>query len=159
MPPNLKNNGLFDVEIIQKFLPHRFPFLLVDRVLELEKGEAITAIKNVTYNEPFFQGHFPGRKIMPGVLQVEALAQAGGILIYYSIPEADGKYVLFSKIDKTKFRKIVVPGDQLRLEVRIIKIKGRFCVAKGTAYVGDDLVVETEIVATLVDPEELNAKK
>jgi 3-hydroxyacyl-[acyl-carrier-protein] dehydratase/UDP-3-O-[3-hydroxymyristoyl] N-acetylglucosamine deacetylase/3-hydroxyacyl-[acyl-carrier-protein] dehydratase len=159
MPPNLPNNGLFDIEIIQKFLPHRYPFLLVDRVLEMKEGESIVAIKNVTYNEPYFQGHFPGRKIMPGVLQVEALAQAGGILIYNSIPDPETKYMLFVKIDKTRFRKIVVPGDQLTLKVQMLKLKSRFCIAKGTAYVDGDLVLESEIVASLVDIEELNVKK
>ena len=159
MPPNLPNNGLFDIEIIQKFLPHRYPFLLVDRVLEMKEGESIVAIKNVTYNEPFFQGHFPGRKIMPGVLQIEALAQAGGILIYNSIPDPETKFVLLSKIDKTKFRKIVVPGDQLTLKVQLLRLKSRFCLAKGTAYVGDDLVLECEILASLMDIEELNVKR
>ncbi len=159
MPPNLPNNGLFDIEIIQKFLPHRYPFLLVDRVLEMKEGESIVAIKNVTYNEPFFQGHFPGRKIMPGVLQIEALAQAGGILIYNSIPDPETKFVLLSKIDKTKFRKIVVPGDQLTLKVQLLRLKSRFCLAKGNAYVEDDLVLECEILASLMDIEELNVKR
>ncbi|TET21864.1 MAG: 3-hydroxyacyl-ACP dehydratase FabZ, partial [Candidatus Aminicenantes bacterium] len=136
MPQKQQNkNGLLDIEKILRILPHRYPFLLVDRVLELEKGKSILAIKNVTYNESFFQGHFPALKIMPGVLIVEALAQAGGILLHYSIPDPQKKLVMLSKIDNAKFRKQVVPGDILKLDAEILRLKSRFCYLRGKAYV------------------------
>ena len=139
-------------------LPHRYPFLLIDRVLEYEEGKSLVAIKNVTYNEPFFQGHFPGLKVMPGVLLIEAVAQAGGILLYLSIPDPEKKLVFLSKIDKAKFRKPVIPGDQVRLEVEIIKMKTKFCHLKGRAFVDGDVVVEGEIMASLMDIEGLNVQ-
>ncbi len=137
-------------------LPHRYPFLLVDRVLELERGKSIVAIKNVTINEPFFQGHFPAIRVMPGVLVVEAMAQAGGVLLFNSIPDPEGKLVFLSKIDNLKFRKPVVPGDQIRLEAEIVKLKSRVCHIKAKAIVGQDVVTEGDIMASLVDPEGLN---
>ena len=154
-----KNKGLIAIEKILKILPHRYPFLLVDRVLKLDKGKSITAIKNVTYNEHFFQGHFPRLKVMPGVLVAEALAQAGGILLYHSIPDSQNKFVFLVKIDDMKFRKPVVPGDQLKLEVEIIRLKNKFCQARGKAYVEEDIVVEGEILASLTNLEELNEKE
>ena len=147
---------MFKIGDIQKFLPHRYPFLLVDRVLEMEKGKSIAALKNVSVNEAFFQGHFPGRKIMPGVLIVEAIAQAGGILLYHSIPEPEKKLVLLSKIDEAKFRRPVVPGDQLRLEAEILKLKSRVCQIKGRALVDGEVVVEGVIIATLLNIEDMN---
>jgi 3-hydroxyacyl-[acyl-carrier-protein] dehydratase/UDP-3-O-[3-hydroxymyristoyl] N-acetylglucosamine deacetylase/3-hydroxyacyl-[acyl-carrier-protein] dehydratase len=137
-------------------LPHRYPFLLVDKVLEMEKGKSIVAIKNVTINEPFFQGHFPIHRVMPGVLVVEALAQAGGILLYNSIPNPDDKLVLFSKIDNLKFRKPVIPGDQIRLEVEIVKLRTRVGHVKVRALVDKEVVTEGEIWASLADLEGLN---
>jgi 3-hydroxyacyl-[acyl-carrier-protein] dehydratase/UDP-3-O-[3-hydroxymyristoyl] N-acetylglucosamine deacetylase/3-hydroxyacyl-[acyl-carrier-protein] dehydratase len=137
-------------------LPHRYPFLLVDKVLELEKGKSIVAIKNVTINEPFFQGHFPILKVMPGVLVVEAMAQAGGILLYNSIPNPDEILVFLSKIDNLKFRKPVVPGDQLRLEVEIIKLKSRIGHVRGRALVNGEVVTEGDIWASLANLEALN---
>ena len=136
-------------------LPHRYPFLLVDRVLKLEKGKSIVAIKNVTINEPFFQGHFPVLKVMPGVLVVEALAQAGGILLYNSIPNPDEKLVFLSKIDNLKFRKPVVPGDQIRLEVELIKLKSRVGYVKARAIVDQEVVTEGDIMASLANREGL----
>ncbi|OGD12677.1 MAG: 3-hydroxyacyl-[acyl-carrier-protein] dehydratase FabZ [Candidatus Aminicenantes bacterium RBG_13_62_12] len=144
------------IEEILTYLPHRYPFLLVDRVLEMEKGRRILALKNVTYNEPFFQGHFPDLRIMPGVLIVEALAQAAGILIYNSIEDPRNKLVFLSKIDRTKFRKPVIPGDQLRLDVDLIKLKTRFFHVAGKAYVGEALVAETEAMGSLVSLEEMH---
>jgi len=137
-------------------LPHRYPFLLVDRVLELEKGKSIVAIKNVTINEPFFQGHFPVLRVMPGVLVVEAMAQAGGILLYNSIPNPDEKLVFLSKIDNLKFRKPVVPGDQMRLEVEIIKLKTRVGHIKARAIVDQEVVTEGDIWASMANLEGLN---
>jgi 3-hydroxyacyl-[acyl-carrier-protein] dehydratase len=150
---------LLNIEDILKSLPHRYPFLLVDRVLSLEKGKSIVALKNVTYNEEFFQGHFPDIRIMPGVLIVEALAQAGGILLYHSIPDPDKKFVLFSKIDNMKFRKPVVPGDQLRLECELIKFKGRFFWLHGKAFVEGEVAVEGDMLASALNREELNVGK
>lgn len=137
-------------------LPHRYPFLLVDKVLQMEKGKSIVAIKNVTINEPFFQGHFPVLRVMPGVLVVEALAQAGGILLYNSIPDPEEKLVFLSKIDNLKFRKPVVPGDQLRLEVEIIRLKSRVSHVRGRAFVDDEIVTEGDILASLADLERMN---
>ncbi len=152
----LKSKKLLNIKEILRVLPHRYPFLLVDRVLEIEKGRSITAIKNVTYNEPFFQGHFPELKVMPGVLLIEALAQAGGILLYHSIPNPQKKMVFLSKVDKAKFRKTVVPGDQLVLYVELLKLKNKICQIKGQALVEEEVAVEAEIMASVLDLEELN---
>jgi len=129
---------------------------MVDRVLELKPGKSIVAIKNVTANESFFEGHFPGVKIMPGVLIVEAVAQAGGILLYHTLPEPEKKLVVLSKIQNARFRKIVVPGDQLRLEAEIIKFKGRFCHVRGKALVNKEIACEGDIIASVLDLEDLN---
>ncbi|NOR14695.1 MAG: 3-hydroxyacyl-ACP dehydratase FabZ [Candidatus Aminicenantes bacterium] len=147
-----------DIEKILEHLPHRYPFLLVDRVLEIEKGQSIVAIKNVTVNEPFFQGHFPQYKVMPGVLIIESLAQAGGVLLYYSIPDAERTLVFLTKVNNAKFRRPVIPGDQLVLKVQIAKQKNRFCQIKAKAYVDDEIVAEAEIMASLVALEELDGK-
>jgi 3-hydroxyacyl-[acyl-carrier-protein] dehydratase len=150
---------LIDIEAILSFLPHRYPFLLVDRVLTLERNRSISALKNVTYNEGFFQGHFPEIRIMPGVLIVEALAQAGGILIYHSVPEPEKKFVLFSKIDNMKFRRPVVPGDQLRLECVLSKSKGRFFQLHGKAFVEGEVAAEGDMLASLLNREDLYGRK
>jgi len=144
------------IEEIIRFLPHRYPFLLVDRVLDLKPGKSIVALKNVTCNESFFQGHFPEIKIMPGVLIVEAVAQAGGVLLYNSMPEPERKLVVLSKIQRVKFRRVVVPGDQLRLAVEILKLRGKICHVLGKASVDGEVVAEGEIIATVLDREELN---
>jgi len=150
---------LFNIQEILKFLPHRYPFLLVDRVLELEKGSRIVAIKNVSYNEHFFQGHFPDIKIMPGVLVVEALAQAGGILLHHSIPDPQSKIAFLSKIDNCKFRKTVVPGDQLKLTAEIVKLRSKFCHIRGVASVDGEVVVDGDVMATLLNLEDLYEEK
>jgi len=147
---------LLDIEKILRILPHRYPFLLVDRVLALEAGKSIVAIKNVSFNEPFFQGHFPQMRVMPGVLVVEAIAQAGGILLFHSIPDPESKLVFLSKINNAKFRKPVVPGDQMRLEAEILKFKGRFCHVQGRALVEQEVVTEGDIMASLMNLEDLN---
>lgn len=135
---------------IEKWLPHRYPFLLVDRVLELKPGESILALKNVTYNEPFFTGHFPGLKLMPGVLIVEALAQAGGILLYHSLPEPEKVVMVLSKIEEAKFRKPVVPGDQLKLSVQMLRQKAGFYYFSAQATVDGEVVVEGKLTAGLM---------
>jgi 3-hydroxyacyl-[acyl-carrier-protein] dehydratase len=150
---------LISIEEIQRFIPHRFPFLFVDRVLELNPGKSIRALKNVSINEAFFQGHFPDRKVMPGVLMIEAIAQAGGILLYHSIPDPERKFVVLSKIDNARFRRQVVPGDQLIIEAEILKIKSRFCYLKGRASVDGEVAVEGEMVAGLLDKEGTNERE
>ena len=140
----------YDIQSILKFLPHRYPFILVDRILDLVPGETITALKNVTINEPFFQGHFPTFPIMPGVLIVEAMAQAAGVLAISSMPaEQQGKPVFFMGLDKVKFRKPVVPGDQLLLKIQILKFRKNIVKASAKAFVEDQVVAEAEIMATL----------
>ncbi len=136
-------------EQIEKWLPHRYPFLLVDRVLELKPGESILALKNVTYNEPFFTGHFPGLKLMPGVLIVEALAQAGGILLYHSLPDPENVVMVMSKIEEAKFRKPVVPGDQLKLSVQMLRQKAGFYYFSAQATVEGEVVAESKLAAGL----------
>jgi 3-hydroxyacyl-[acyl-carrier-protein] dehydratase len=139
---------MIDVNEIMQLLPHRYPFLLVDRVLEFEPSKRVVGIKNVTSNEPFFVGHFPGKPIMPGVLIVEAMAQAGGILAFKSFPEMKGS-VFFIGIDNARFRKPVIPGDQLKMVVDVVKHKREIWVFEGKTYVGDELVAEAKIMAML----------
>jgi len=146
---------VIDIEKISRFLPHRFPFLLVDRVLSVEPGKSIVALKNVTCNEQFFQGHFPEWKIMPGVLIIEAVAQAGGLLLFNTVPDPDRKFVVLSKLERVKFKKMVTPGDQLRMEVTWGRLKGRIVQMKGRALVDGEVVVEGEIFATILDTDDL----
>jgi 3-hydroxyacyl-[acyl-carrier-protein] dehydratase len=128
-------------------------------VKELHPGRSIVAFKNVSCNEPFFQGHFPGKMIMPGVLIVEAIAQTGGILLYNSIPDPQNTFMVLSKIENAKFRRLVVPGDQLKLEAEILKLKSKYCLLKGKATVDGEVAAEGEIVATLLDLEGMNEIK
>ncbi|MEW5913859.1 MAG: 3-hydroxyacyl-ACP dehydratase FabZ [Thermodesulfobacteriota bacterium] len=141
--------GVKDLQEIFKLLPHRYPFLLVDRVLEIRPPEYVKALKNVTFNEAFFQGHFPGQPVMPGVLIIEALAQAGGILAYESTPEAQGRLFFFMGMDKVKFRRPVVPGDQLILELSALHRSSRAWKMSGKAFVDDQLAVEAELTAAI----------
>lgn len=150
---------MISVEEISKYLPHRFPFLLIDRVVDLVPGKTIVALKNVTCNEQFFQGHFPEWKIMPGVLIIEAIAQAGAILLFNTIPDPERKFAALSKVDKAKFKRMVTPGDQLRIEVQWVRMKGKICQMRGKALVDGDIAAEAEIFATLLDVEDLSAKK
>ncbi len=139
-----------NLEDIQNILPHRYPFLLVDRIVALEPGQRIVGLKNISINEPFFQGHFPGRPIMPGVLIAEALAQAGGILALLATPENMGHPSLYLMgLDKVRFRQPVVPGDQLRLEVTTLRSGKKFWKMQGQAFVDDVLVAEGEMVAAV----------
>ena len=138
-------------EEIQNTLPHRYPFLLVDRIRELVPGRRIVGIKNVTINEPFFQGHFPDRPVMPGVLILEAMAQVGGVLAFKSVPPAGPPVVYLTGVDKAKFRKPVVPGDQVRFEIEILKQRPPFWKMRGEAYVESELVCEAEMTAMVTE--------
>ncbi|MDX2120637.1 MAG: 3-hydroxyacyl-ACP dehydratase FabZ [Gemmatimonadota bacterium] len=140
-----------DVTKIQELLPHRYPFLLVDRILEVQGTQKIVGLKNVTVNEPFFQGHFPGHPIMPGVLIVEAMAQTGGLLLMERVTERENKVVYFMALDAVKFRKPVVPGDQLRMEVEMLQFRGKIARMKGVATVEGQVVTEAEMMACVVD--------
>ena len=140
-----------DVVEIQSILPHRYPFLLVDRILEIEPGKRIVGIKNVTINEEFFLGHFPGKPVMPGVLIVEAMAQVGGVLLLRDIPDREKKLVYFMGIDEARFRKPVVPGDQLRFELEVLRLKMSTCKLQGKAFVDGQLVAEAIIMSAMVD--------
>jgi 3-hydroxyacyl-[acyl-carrier-protein] dehydratase len=140
---------VMDIQEILQYLPHRYPFLLIDRVLELEVGKTIVALKNVTMNETFFMGHFPERPVMPGVLILEALAQAGGVLAYKTTNEkpSDGTLYYFASIDNARFRRIVEPGDQLHLKVNVIRCKRDVWKLEGFAYVGDELACSAEFMS------------
>jgi 3-hydroxyacyl-[acyl-carrier-protein] dehydratase len=148
-PQTAAGTGLGIMEIMQ-ILPHRYPFLLIDRVLELVPMQRIVAIKNVTINEPFFQGHFPSYPIMPGVLMVEAMAQAGGALLLTEVPDRDDKLMVFTGIDEARFRQAVVPGDQVRLEVDVLRWSRRGATMKGNAFVEGKLVCEAVIKCQVV---------
>lgn len=141
---------MLDIKQIQEILPHRYPFLLVDRIIEMERGKKIVGIKNVTANEAFFQGHFPGNPIMPAVLIIEAMAQIGGLLMLFE-PEHRGKLVYFTGIDKARFRKVVLPGDQLRLETVPVKIRQKTGLMEGRIWVDDKLVAEATMMFSLVE--------
>jgi beta-hydroxyacyl-ACP dehydratase FabZ len=142
----------YDIRKIMELLPHRYPFLLVDRVIELVPGDRITALKNVTINEPFFPGHFPGRPVMPGVLIIEAMAQAGGLLAYESMPvESRSPLIYFMGMDNVRFRKPVVPGDQLLFEAKILKLRSKVAKINGTASVDNQLAAEAVLMASFGD--------
>lgn len=134
-----------DINQIQEILPHRYPFLLVDRIVSVEDGRKAVGIKNVSSNEPYFQGHFPGYPVMPGVLIIEAMAQVGAVAIL-KLPEFAGKIALFAGIDKARFRRQVVPGDQLRIEVEVLKLRGTIGKSYAVAYVGEEMAAEAELM-------------
>lgn len=147
----IKKEGIiFDADAVFRILPHRYPFLLVDRIVELKMGEKVVGLKNVTINEPFFQGHFPGQMVMPGVLILESMAQAGGILLLNSVPEPKNTLVFFMGINNAKFRKTVVPGDQLILEVEFVKLRSKTVQMKAKAIVDNSLAAEAEFMAAIV---------
>lgn len=149
---HLKKEGVvFDINAIQKILPHRYPFLLVDKITHLELDKKVVGLKSVSINEPFFAGHFPGHPIMPGVLIIEAMAQTGGILLLNSLPNPEEKLVYFMQINNAKFRKPVVPGDQILLEVEMVNKKSKIVLMNGKAIVNDQLVAEAEFMAAIVD--------
>jgi 3-hydroxyacyl-[acyl-carrier-protein] dehydratase len=142
-----------DIQEILEFLPHRYPFLLIDRIVEFERAKRLVAIKNVTINEPFFQGHFPGYPIMPGVLVVEAMAQAGGIIMLYEIADRNEKLVVFTGIERAKFRRPVTPGDQIRMEVEVLSMRPRAGRILGRAFVEGKLACEATLTCAVVTRE------
>ncbi len=141
---------MINIEEIMDILPHRYPFLLVDKIIEIEEGKRIVGIKNVTINEPFFQGHFPGKKVMPGVLIIEAMAQVGAVLLLKNIENRKENLALFAGIDEARFRKPVVPGDVLRFELEVLKIKSVTAKLHGKAYVGNELACEATVLCAMV---------
>jgi 3-hydroxyacyl-[acyl-carrier-protein] dehydratase len=144
---------LLDINAIQKILPHRYPFLLIDGIEEMERWKHIVGIKNVTMNEYFFQGHFPGKPIMPGVLIIESMAQTGGLLLLQEVPDREKKLLYFVAIDKARFRRPVVPGDQLRLEMTVLAWRNGFCKLQGRATVDGEMAAEASLMCKMVDLE------
>ncbi len=142
---------IFGIRDILDYLPHRYPFLLIDRIVEYEAKTRIVGLKNVTVNEPFFQGHFPGVPIMPGVLIIEAMAQAGGFLVFKTLPDKDQKLVFLMGVDKARFRRPVRPGDQLLIEMAVDRVKARVGKLNGKAWVNGNLAAEAEVLFSLVD--------
>jgi len=140
----------FDIQEIMSYLPHRYPFLLIDRIVEFERSRRVVALKNVSINEPYFQGHFPGAPIMPGVLVIEAMAQAGAMIMLNEMPDRENKLAVFTSIDGAKFRRQVVPGDQLRIEVEVLSFRTRFGKMAGKAYIGDKLACEATLTCMVV---------
>jgi UDP-3-O-[3-hydroxymyristoyl] N-acetylglucosamine deacetylase/3-hydroxyacyl-[acyl-carrier-protein] dehydratase len=145
------NGGIVDVQRIMEHLPHRYPMLLVDRIIDFESGKRIVGIKNVTINEPFFQGHYPGHPIMPGVLVIEAMAQVGGLLLMDAVENPEDKVVYFMSLDNVKWRRPVTPGDQLVFELEMLQLRRRVCRMRGTGKVDGHLVAEAELMARIVD--------
>lgn len=143
--------GPWDVRWVMSVLPHRYPLLLVDRVLEMEPGKRLVAIKNVTINEPFFVGHFPGQPVMPGVLLVEGMAQAGGLLLLHDLPDRDRKLLYFASIENARFRRPVVPGDQVRYEIDVLRLRASYCKLQGRVTVDGQLAAEATISSATVD--------
>ena len=149
--PEIEQKVVFNITDILRILPHRYPFLMVDRIVELETGKRIVGLKNVTINEPFFQGHFPGVPVMPGVLVIEAMAQVAGIMTYAEEPDIKEKLIYFTGIENAKFRRPVVPGDQLRIEMELLNRRNHFGTMKGRAEVDGRLVAEATVRFAIVD--------
>ena len=142
---------ILDSAGIQKILPHRYPFLMVDTILEIERLKRIVGLKCISINESYFQGHFPGKPVMPGVLIIEGMAQTGGLLLLLEIPDREKKLLYFAAVDEARFRRPVVPGDQLRMEVTVLKYRPSFCRLKGVATVNGDVVADAVLRCMLVD--------
>ena len=149
--PNTEKRFAYSIMDIMSFLPHRYPFLLVDRILEVESEKRIVGLKNVTINEPFFQGHFPGAPVMPGVLIIECMAQVAGVMIYRDMPNKDKKLIYFTGIENAKFRRPVLPGDQLRVEMRLLNRRNNFGKMSGQATVEEKLVAEATVTFAITD--------
>jgi 3-hydroxyacyl-[acyl-carrier-protein] dehydratase len=147
----LRETMILDTTGIQNILPHRYPFLLVDAIVEMERLKRIVGIKNVTINEDYFAGHFPGKPIMPGVLIVESMAQTGGLLLLQEVPDREKKLLYFVAIDDARFRRPVVPGEQLRIEVNVVTWRGNFCKLEGKASVDGELAAEATLMCKMVD--------
>lgn len=142
---------ILDSVEIQKLLPHRYPFLMVDAILEIERTKRIVGLKNVSINEAHFQGHFPGRPVMPGVLIIEAMAQTGGLLLLLEIPEREKKLLYFVAVDDARFRRPVVPGEQLIIEAKVLNFRGDFCKIRGEARVNGELACEATLMCKMID--------
>jgi len=146
---------ILDTNAIQKILPHRYPFLMVDAIIEMERLKHIVGIKNVSINEHYFQGHFPGQPIMPGVLIIEAMAQTGGLLLLQEVPDRERKLLYFVAVDEARFRRPVVPGDQLKLDVTVLAWRNTFCKLRGAASVDGELAAEAILMCKMVDRQSL----
>ena len=142
---------IMDVVEIQKILPHRYPFLFVDAIVEMERLKSIVGVKNVTVNEAYFQGHFPGAPVMPGVLIIESMAQTGGLLLLQEVPDRETKLLYFAAVDGARFRRPVVPGDQLRVEMTVLNWRGDFCKLLGRATVNGQLAAEATLMCKMID--------
>jgi len=149
---------ILDTNGIQKILPHRHPFLMVDAILEMERLKRIVGVKNVSITEDYFKGHFPGKPIMPGVLIIEAMAQTGGLLLLQEVPDREKKLLYFVAVDDARFRRPVVPGEQLRLEVTVISWRGNFCKLQGQASVNGELAAEATLMCKMVDRDPAGAE-
>ena len=150
---------IMDVVEIQKYLPHRYPFLMVDGILEIERLKRVVGIKNVTATEPHFQGHFPGQPVMPGVLIIESMAQTGGLLLLLEVPDRENKLLFFVAVDGARFRRPVVPGEQLRIEMNVLSWRGDFCKLEGKATVDGKLAAEATLMCKMVDRDAAPAKE
>jgi beta-hydroxyacyl-ACP dehydratase FabZ len=147
-----------DIRRILDLLPHRYPFLLVDRIVEMEPRQSIVGIKNVTMNEPFFQGHFPGNPVMPGVLILEAMGQVAAVLFLHEEEDMEGRFVYFAGADKVRFRRPVVPGDQLRCEIEVLRVRSKSCQVLARATVDGELAAEATLFSVLVEVPELGSE-
>src|SRR5215471_2544257 len=150
---------ILDVNEIQKILPHRYPFLFVDAIVEMERLKRVVGIKNVTINESHFQGHFPGKQIMPGVLIIESMAQTGGLLLLLEIPDRDSKLLYFVAVDGARFRRPVIPGDQLRIEMDVLSWRGDFCKLEGRATVDGKLAAEATLMCKMIDRDQVKTSE
>jgi 3-hydroxyacyl-[acyl-carrier-protein] dehydratase len=149
--PETEKRAVYGIHEIMRFLPHRYPFLLVDRIIELEPDKRIVGLKNVTINEPFFQGHFPGAPVMPGVLIIESMAQVAGVMIYRDLPDKEKKLIYFTGIESAKFRRPVLPGDQLRIEMELLNRRSNFGKMQGRATVDGKLAAEAVVLFAIAD--------
>ena len=147
------NQKSADIKLIKRIIPHRYPFLLVDKVVEINYLQSAVGVKNVSFNEPYFQGHFPGKPIMPGVLIIEAMAQSGGFLLLHTVGDPSKKLVIFSRINSAKFKKMIYPGDTVHFEIDLVSYKMNTCKLSGRAIVKNQVVAESEFMATVMDKE------